>query len=63
MLYNKITPGFVIQVFNDQGQCLSQEFVAKDEVEFETEDGCPINRRNMPFGGEEYFPYEMKQPE
>ncbi len=43
MNYNKMTIGFVIQTFNDEGECLSQEF--------------------MPFGGDEYFPFDMVQPE
>ena len=62
MTYNKITSGFVIQVFNDAGEALRQEFVAGDEVEYETRDGDPINITDMPKGGDEYQPFEMVQP-
>jgi len=63
MLYNKITVGFVVQTFNDEGTCLKQEFVASDETTYELEDGNEINQVNMPFGGNEYFPFDMVQPE
>ena len=63
MLYKKITHGFVVQTFNDAGQCVKQEFFVSDENdEFETEDGDEINKDHMPFGGNEYFPFDMIQP-
>lgn len=62
MLYKKITAGSVIQTFNDQGECLDQQFVADDLIMFETEDGYEINEIDMPFGGKEYFPFDMIQP-
>lgn len=55
----KITTGFVIQDYNEQGKCTSQEFVAGDQVEWEDEWGNSIE----PKTNEEYCPYEMKQPE
>jgi hypothetical protein len=63
MLYNKVTIGFVVQTFNDEGECLSQEFMASDETTYELEDGTAINQEDMPFGGNEYFSFDMVQPE
>lgn len=65
MILNKITTGFVVQKFDsDTGRCLSQEFVAGDQVEWEdqagnaVEDGqCGIDLEGL------YFPPDMKQPE
>lgn len=62
MNYVKITHGYVQQTFNDQGDCIEQMFVAGDDCEYETDEGDPINPTDMPFGGIEYFPFEMKQP-
>lgn len=66
-MFNKITHGYVVQRFNDQGECLGQEFVADcnfDEFEEENDDGnCVIiDPESMPFGGNEYFPFNMVQP-
>ena len=61
MLYKKISEGYVEQTFNDAGECIQQHFIA-GEVEYETEDGDPINSMDMPLGGREYFPFDMKQP-
>ena len=63
MNHNKMTIGFVIQTFNDEGECLSQEFMASDEITYELEDGTVISQEDMPFGGDEYFPFDMVQPE
>lgn len=62
MLFNKITHGHVIQTFNDAGECIKQEFIAGDPVEYETSEGDPINLMDMPKAGNEYFPFDMKQP-
>lgn len=62
MIINKITTGYVIQTYNtDTGKCESQEFVAVDECEYETEDGdsFDVNDREAEL---EYQPYEMIQP-
>jgi hypothetical protein len=59
----KITHGFVCQEFNDVGECIGQEFVAGDMVSYETEDGDPINVMDMPLAGNEYFSFNMEQPE
>ena len=61
MNFQKITTGFVIQVFDQMGECISQEFVAGDECDYETEDGDRINVMDMPLGGREYFPFDMIQ--
>lgn len=63
MNYLKITSGYVVQKFNDVGECLSQEFVSNDCCEYETETGDAINSQQMPFGGQEYFMFSMVQPE
>ena len=67
MLFKKFTHGYVEQIFNDAGECIKQEFRANEatddrSVEYETEDGDPINVMNMPLAGREYFPYDMRQP-
>jgi hypothetical protein len=59
--YDKITHGYVFQSFNDQGQCVKQEFISTNEVEYEF-DGNPINAKDMPFRGEEYHSFDMQQP-
>jgi hypothetical protein len=61
MNFNKISHGYVVQTFNDAGEFISQKFVAGGEVEFETEDGDPINIQNMPLAGREYHPFDMTQ--
>ena len=66
MLYNKVTTGFVVQTFDDWGNCLRQEFVANDRCVFEIQDDnkvLPITSEQMPFGGNEYFPFDMVQPQ
>lgn len=55
----KITTGFVIQNYDDNGKCTGQEFIAGDQVDWEDDDGEPINEMIE----HEYFPYEMVQPE
>ena len=61
MLFRKITNGTVVQTFNDAGEFLHQEFIAVRHVEYETEDGDPINVENMPLGGAEYMSFDMVQ--
>ncbi len=65
MLFKKFSPGVVEQTFNDAGECIKQEFKIYDHggVEYETEDGDPINPMNMPLAGREYFPFDMRQPQ
>jgi hypothetical protein len=63
MLYNKITYGYVEQIFDNKGTCLCQRFIADDYVEFEEKDGDIIAASDMPLEGKEYFPLNMVQPE
>lgn len=53
---NKITYGFVVQSFNDEGQCMRQDFVAGDEVNWEDDVGNPIDEEDF------YESYDMVQP-
>ena len=68
MLLKKITHGFVIQVLDpSKGRWTSQEFVAGDQTEYETEDGETINDLDFTeqagVGEEPYLPFDMVQPE
>ena len=57
MIVNKTTPGFVIQQFDTETRrFISQEFIAGDEVDFEDEDGEPVD------SFDEYLPFDMTQP-
>jgi hypothetical protein len=58
-MYNKITIGFVIQAFNNDGECISQEFIAGDQVDYEDTEGWPLD--NIP-EKEQYQPFDMVQP-
>lgn len=60
MLFRKITHGYVVQVFNDAGEFVAQQFVAGDQCDYETAEGDPINSEQMPKGGGEYHPYTME---
>ena len=63
---HKITTGFVIQVFDGKsGKCTSQEFVAASEVQYETPEGglIPDELEFEFIDKEQYFPFEMVQPE
>ncbi len=53
----KITVGFVIQTYNENGKCEHQEFVAGDQVDWEDFEGGAIKAPEH-----EYQPYEMAQP-
>ncbi len=50
----KITYGHVIQVFNNDGECVDQEFVAGDIVEWEDDNCEPIDEFDEP-----EYSYEM----
>ena len=60
--FNKTTYGFVVQTFNNAGECIRQEFICGDEIDYDN-GGDPINSMDMPLGGNEYFPFSMVQPE
>ena len=53
-MQRKITTGFVVQVYED-GKCKGQEFVAGDQIEWEDEDGNPIDEPDH-----EYQPFNME---
>lgn len=61
-MLKKITIGFVIQDFDDNGRCIHQEFIAGDEVNWETEDGEAIEIENQPDNDDWYHPFNMVQP-
>ena len=56
--YNKIVIGFVVQRYVD-GRCISQEFIASDEVSYEDANGEPID---VDLRAEKDQPMEMIQP-
>ncbi len=61
-MYVKLTQGCVVQQFTDEGECVQQQFVAGDTVEFLTEEGKALTSRDMPLGGHEYRAFDMVQP-
>ena len=65
MLVNKITAGFVVQVFDTElKQFVSQEFVAGDDCQYEDGNGDPVDRKELETDGTEaYLPFDMVQPE
>lgn len=67
MILCKVTVGTVVQKFDtDLQKFVSQEFIASDEVSYETEDEQEINYSDFMdriIGDEPYLPFEMKQPE
>jgi hypothetical protein len=56
-MMKKITVGFVVQNYDEAGKCMSAEFVAGDQVDWEDEDGNAILGPTH-----EYFPFDMVQP-
>lgn len=60
----KITIGFVIQTYNEDGKCTGQEFVAGDQVDWEDENGEPIDApvQTASWRDYEYQPFDMVQP-
>ena len=65
MILHKTTTGFVVQKFDSEtGRCLSQEFVASDQVEWEDRKGDRIEDGQYGIDLEGlFYPAEMKQPE
>ena len=61
MAYNKITVGYVVQTYNDDTQCMSQEFIASDDVTYETLQGEKIEVAGPVI--DQYCPMVMVQPE
>jgi hypothetical protein len=65
MIVRKVTAGFVVQEFDSEtGRCISQEFVAGDQVEWEDRQANAISDGDFGIDLEGlYCPLEMKQPE
>ena len=65
MLVNKVTVGFVIQVFDTEIQrFVSQEFVAGDQCEYEDKNGVPVCSKALEVDGKEVLlPFDMVQPQ
>jgi hypothetical protein len=63
MIINKITQGYVVQVYDTEtGKCQSQEFIVGDSFEYENADtgeNFDIEDSETEL---EYQPYEMTQP-
>lgn len=57
-MIKKITIGFVVQTFDDQGKCTGQEFVAGDDVTYENSFGDGLDKPDEEF----YYPLDMVQP-
>lgn len=55
----KVTNGYVIQTFDDEGKCLDQEFIAEDGCTWEDEYGEELHEDIE----HDYFPFHMVQPE
>jgi len=58
MKIKKITTGYVVQVFDTDGKFLSQEFVASDSSDYETEDGDNVDDGDLQ---DLYHPFNMEQ--
>lgn len=57
-MHKKITTGFVVQTY-DGDKCVSQEFIAGDQVDYEDENGETID---VDTTNEQYQPFDMVQP-
>lgn len=53
--FRKITPGFVVQTFDENGNCITQRFVTDSESVWENEECEPILCPNDTW----YFPFDM----
>lgn len=57
-MHKKITIGFVVQTY-DGNKCVSQEFVAGDQIDYEDMVGKNIE---IDTTNEQYQPFDMVQP-
>lgn len=55
-MFKKITVGYVVQNFDENGNFISQEFIAGDDCAIENEIGETVETEK-----ELYFPFEMVQ--
>ena len=60
MEFRKITEGCVIQEFDDDGKCVSQRFVAGDNVEYEDGFGGTLPPEKVEVASKVYQPYHIK---
>ena len=66
MLINKVTVGFVIQVFDTEKKAfVDQNFIAGDEVSYEDQYGKAVDPQYMHTldGKTPYLPFDMVQPD
>jgi hypothetical protein len=63
MNVKKVTTGFVTQVFDKEGNCLSSEFTAGEQVEWEEETSDKtIDPEKFFKGNVPYYDFNMLQP-
>ena len=62
MFYEKITVGFVIQTFGEDGNFIDQEFIASDQVDYEIKNGLSIDVSTVPLEVREHHPFTMVSP-
>ena len=64
MLVNKVTTGFVVQVFDTElKRFVSQEFMAGEQTDYEDRLGDPVDRAIFEVDGQEaYLPFDTVQP-
>lgn len=62
-MHKKITYGFVVQTYDDD-KCVSQEFIAGDQVDYENMAGEPLDpdEDEIDTTNEKYQPFDMVQP-
>ena len=58
-MFSKFIDGYVIQHFDGNGKCISQEFIADNDAEWEDDIGNIIGCPNDSW----YYPFTMEQPE
>ena len=56
MKFHKITDGYVAQVFDENGKCVSQQFTVADQVNYEDEQGKHILPKDV------FHTFDMVQP-
>jgi len=63
-MIKKITTGFVIQDYNDKGDCVGQIFIAGNPVDYEHENGESLSsdEHDIAVNKENYQSFDMVQP-
>ena len=63
MLINKVTSGFVVQVFDSDKQCFVSQIFVSGECTFEDRRGKPVDSNMLVIDGEAAtLDFEMVQP-